>query len=120
MKSKAMNASLSSVEDVVKATVMTVNAFKATTVGHEHMGYFISALTAKRALEGTGHRPNDGEVEPVMLEVVTYIDPKTAQQVVRILSLEVVRFSYEKPSDIRDRALSKLTSEELEVLGLKR
>lgn len=105
---------------IVPATLLTVRAFKATTVAHEHMGYFIASGTAERALEGTGHRPGDGKVEPVDLEVVAYDDPDTKQQVVRLLSKEVVRFSYERPADVRARALSKLTPEELEALGLKR
>lgn len=84
--------------------------------GRHSLGSFLKQSHADAAARGKGVFGCDGTVEHVRHDVVLYEDPSTGRTIVRRLAEEInVKFVDEDPAI--ERALTKLTDEDIKALG---
>lgn len=81
------------------------------------IGYFTVRQHALNAAVKKGIWGANGDVEMKTFDVVTYTNPGTGLELIRILGNQI-EFTNEDIAEVKERALAKLSTQEKKALGL--
>jgi len=115
----------SHIRDEIRGIITSINAYKVTAPvdknegrfgGTETIGWASSRDVAERLAQGQGVMGTPGDIESCTINIVNYYD--NGHEHMAILGDEII-LQFEDPKEVRKRALSKLTQDEREALGIE-